>query len=410
MRTERGIVIGLFLASFLIVGLAWNTTGVFFQPLLKEFGWSRAQLSLISSVLYGVGTLSMVPSGWLVDRIEAGIVTGTAAVLCVSALLLASQAHSYAAMLAAYLMLGVSAGGGIVLPTYFVVANWFSDRRGVVMGITTAGASLGGMSLNVIAGLLLPILGWRQTYLVLAMPILFVVFPIVLITIKRRPSAIVDTSPRQRVDHLSGFDLRAAIRTASFWIIAFVQLSYSGTGTAAQVYFISYLIKIGYSAPVAATFFGVSLLFTGAGRLLFGLVADWMGARSATVLAMCTFGAGFLAATAAQKSFFLALTIPLVGIGLGAEGPMIPLLIAECFGLKYFGTITGTLSLAGTAGLILGPVLTGGVAEITGTYRGLFMVFALISAVAGLAAIGCRRLESDRASAQIADTGRAAAT
>ena len=53
-RQERQswlIVAGLFVTNLIVFGGGYNTAGVFFPPLLKEFGWSRTQVSILPSVL-----------------------------------------------------------------------------------------------------------------------------------------------------------------------------------------------------------------------------------------------------------------------------------------------------------------------------------------------------------------------
>ena len=53
-RQEREgwtIVAGLFVALMLVFGSGYHTAGVFFGPLLKHFGWSRAQVSTLPALL-----------------------------------------------------------------------------------------------------------------------------------------------------------------------------------------------------------------------------------------------------------------------------------------------------------------------------------------------------------------------
>ncbi|MGH7864498.1 MAG: MFS transporter, partial [Candidatus Binataceae bacterium] len=139
------IVASLFVTLLLVFGGGYNTFGVFFTPLLNQFGWSRAQLSTLPSALAISAGFAAPLIGWLLDRVEARIVIAIGAALAGVAYLGASQANSYLPMLACYALLGLGVGGATLLPCSLVVANWFKSNRGLALGVTFAGTSIGGM-------------------------------------------------------------------------------------------------------------------------------------------------------------------------------------------------------------------------------------------------------------------------
>ena len=101
---------------FIIFGGGYLTAGVFFTPLLKQFGWGRAQLSTLQGTLAISAGISAPLIGWLLDKVEARIVMAVGAVLAGVAYLLASQVHSFTPMLGAYLLLGVGICAATLLP------------------------------------------------------------------------------------------------------------------------------------------------------------------------------------------------------------------------------------------------------------------------------------------------------
>lgn len=106
-RRQRLIVASLFLTLFLVFGSGFNTAGVFFEPLLRHFGWTRARLSSLQTVL-GLSAGATAPVfGWLLDRVDASAVIASGICLSGAAFLLASRANSYATFMIAYAMLGV---------------------------------------------------------------------------------------------------------------------------------------------------------------------------------------------------------------------------------------------------------------------------------------------------------------
>src|SRR5436309_1417848 len=106
-RRAWTVVGSLFVTLFLVFGSGYNTAGVFFIPLLDQFGWSRAQLSLLQTTLAFAAGLVVLPVGWLLDRVEARLVMVTGAVLTGVGFLLASRADGFRAMVVAHGLVGV---------------------------------------------------------------------------------------------------------------------------------------------------------------------------------------------------------------------------------------------------------------------------------------------------------------
>src|SRR5438128_10704116 len=76
------LVVGsLFVTLFLVFGSGYNTAGVFVIPLVNQFGWSRAQVSLLQTALALSAGLVVPLVGWPPDRPAAWPVIATAAIV-----------------------------------------------------------------------------------------------------------------------------------------------------------------------------------------------------------------------------------------------------------------------------------------------------------------------------------------
>src|SRR5260370_29259986 len=134
------IVASLFLVLFLIAGSGANTFGVFLPTLVKVFAhWSRAKTALLPSALFFSWGATVIPVGWLLDRVEARIVMIVGAVVAGAAFLIASRSNSLAPMIAAYSLLGVGISAGTLTPAPLVIANSFRAPPGLAVGITMFG-------------------------------------------------------------------------------------------------------------------------------------------------------------------------------------------------------------------------------------------------------------------------------
>jgi len=131
-RQERHgwlIVASLFVTMLAIVGSGYATVPVFVPVLLKEFGWSRATVSLLPSVAALTWGILVFPVGWLLDRVEARMVMLMGAAAVGIGFILASRADSFVPMFLRYVMLGVAIAAATITPAAFVIANWFGAPR-----------------------------------------------------------------------------------------------------------------------------------------------------------------------------------------------------------------------------------------------------------------------------------------
>src|SRR5260370_22423309 len=91
--------------------------------------------------------------------------------------IIASLAHSYPVMIAAYLLIGLGIGAATLLPCSMVIANWFGARRGVATGLAMAGTSVGAMVMQLVSYRAIRFPRWRFRSLVLAAPAFAIVRP-----------------------------------------------------------------------------------------------------------------------------------------------------------------------------------------------------------------------------------------
>jgi len=117
------IVAVLFAIGGFIFGGTVSTPGVFFAPLIKEFGWSRARVSSLASAI----TLGTIPGSiaaeFVLERMDARIPITSGAMLTAASLLFASQANSYFPLLLSCFFAGLGVGMATLLPISLVIAR-----------------------------------------------------------------------------------------------------------------------------------------------------------------------------------------------------------------------------------------------------------------------------------------------
>jgi MFS family permease len=386
----------LFVAMLLVFGSGYDTTPTFMPALLKTFGWSRAKTSFIPSLLALSLGLCVIPVGWLLDRVEAKFVMLAGTIAAGGAFLLASHAHSFAEMAAAYLLLGVGIAAGTVMPAAFVVANWFGARRGLAMGITSAGTTTGGMLMNLAAAKVIGAHGLRAAYFVLAVPIFVIVVPLVMLTVRSRPPGAQSMTVAEAGARLEGFETSAAFRTRSFWMIVIAQFCFALAATGVLIHFNQYLIDLHYSAALAATAVSVSFGITTVGKVLMGLFADRITARIALAVSFAIQAVALVLALGAANPWLMALFVLTFGATFAVPLMLIPLLIAESMGLRRYGSISGITAVANTIGAALGPIVSGWIFDFAHSYTIAFEAYIVIYILGAIASWACRPYSLER--------------
>jgi MFS family permease len=385
----------LFATLTFIFGGTIATPGVFFAPLIREFGWSHARVSSLASSL----TLGLVPgsvlAGFLLEKIDLRVPIVAGAALTAGALLCLAASNSYFPLLISYFFVGIGVALSTLLPASMAVANWFQEKRGIAMGVTIAGAAFGGMLMVQVVTAVIRNSGWRAAYVAIALPILLIVIPIVALIIKTRPPGHAPGSEAARAaqlvaSELDGFTLAEAVRTRSFWLVALAGFLFAFTVYGILTQLVVYLLGVGYRPATAAIVLSLTLGFNGVGKVVCGHVADRIGARASLALAFAGIAGGIILLFGSRETGVLAGFLLIYGPVWGAPLVLVPLITIESLGLKHYGALAGFVRASDAAGAVLGPITLGRIFDVTRSYNPAFGL-CIVCAVAGVAAtLGCR--------------------
>ncbi len=407
-RERQGwIIVGaIFVTMFFIWG-GINCGAVFFVPVLKTFGWTRAKLSVAVSIGWITGGAAGPLIGMIADRVNPKKMMIVGATITGLLWLGLSRATTFSEFLAINGLFGICVGASTSIPITLIIAGWFQARRGLAMGIAFSGATLGGAAMTMVASYAIQARGWRFGYLVLALPILLVVVPSILIFIQTTKSADARNTARGRGDAesharvaappmvLPGLELAQARRTRSFWLICVVQ-ALAGLTTGMGAHFIAYLTGIGYTPTLAATAVSLYLIGTTAGTLLGGPLADRAGARVAIIITFAGAATGMLGLLGASHVLALGLNIVAGGFAAGAFAVQMPLVMIESLGVKRLGSMLGITGVFYTFGAFASPIITGRIFDVTGSYAIAITAFMVMLLMCAITMLWVRPLEREQ--------------
>ena len=382
------------LGSALGVGVSYSSVvflsfGVFLKPLVADFGWDRAQLSLAMTFATLIIAASTPALGELVDRFGARRVLFPS-IVAYSLLLgamgaLGDKIWYFYLLFAAVALAGV--GSSSVTYTR-VITSWFDQRRGLALGLAMSGVGLAAAAIPPLAQWMISRVGWRGAYVGFA-GLVLAATPIIALWLKERPAgpsrasgAPVPSSITRDTMRLQGLTVSEARRSRVFWTLGLAFLLAALGIHGVMVHFVPLLTDRGLpaaSAAGAAAMFGFGMLVgrVGSGYLMDHFFAPWVAAAFFAV------GPLFGILLLAGESGMAGVSAFLIGLGAGAEVDAIALLTSRYFGLRHFGGIYGYFYAAFMLGTGLGPAAVGLGFEWTGSYA------APLSVAAGAVALLC---------------------
>jgi OFA family oxalate/formate antiporter-like MFS transporter len=162
-RIVGGLLMNLALGSL----YAWS---VFVAPLEKEFGWKRADTSLVFTWAVVVFAIAFILAGRLQDRLGPFRISLTGCILLTAGFILCMWTSSLTYLIVCFgVLVGIGNGFGYATPIP-VMAKWFPDKRGLAVGLAVAGYGGGSAIFGPLANLwLIPAYGWRSTFVILGL-------------------------------------------------------------------------------------------------------------------------------------------------------------------------------------------------------------------------------------------------
>ncbi len=369
-----------------VIWAAYYSFGVFFKPLINEFGWSRASTSGAFSVASVVMGLVAIAMGKLTDKFGPRIVMSVCSVILGLGFLLMSKIETVWQLYVFYgLILGIGMGGSFV-PLMSTVVKWFSEKRSLMTGIVAAGISIGGFVGPPWANRFIINYGWRTSYIICAAA----VFSAVLIFaqfIRRDPAQVNQMAygetkreePYTRHLPTHAMSFKEAMNTGRFWKVFLMFFCLGFCTFAIMVHLAPHAIDLGLSAPAAASVLATVGLLSMVSRVVMGRVADIIGSKLAFIIGFLLMAGALFFLMPSKIVWILFILAGLFGFANGtcvaSQSPLVALL----FGLNSHGVILGFLSFGFTTGGALGPWLFGVIFDTTQSYQFAFLMCTSVS-------------------------------
>ncbi|MBI4765745.1 MAG: MFS transporter [Deltaproteobacteria bacterium] len=397
------IVIVTNLICMLGFGTWLYSFGVFFKPMMSEFGWTRAMTSLAASLRSIEGGVAGPVVGWAVDRYGARKVIFSGGLVSGLGFCLMPFVNSLVGFYLIYgVLISIGMSAMLYIPAFVVVAKWFSRKLSRALSVLAVGAGLGGLVFAPISAVIIQHYGWRMAFLIIGVVIWVVVLPLTLV-IKEDPQSmglkpdgelekqkesdpenIMLNGNQAKTERASDLTLKQALGSSAFWIISLSFFFQNISHSAVFVHAVPALTDAGISVEKAALAIGYLTTVSIIGRLGLGYLGDFMDKRYLFLISFALMGSGMLVLMNARDMVMVYIFIALFGIGFGSTVPLMAAMRAEYFGRAALGKIQGFMSPVTMFAGAIGPFSAGYLFDKTGTYRTAFLVMGLVTFLGGL--------------------------
>ncbi len=362
--------------------------GVFFKPMLSEFGWTRALTSGAASVLAFMEGLLGIVMGALNDKVGPRVVLTVCGFLLGAGYLLMSQIETAWQF---YLFNGIMVGigmSGIVVPMMSMIARWFVVRRSTMTGIVSTGYGVGALIAPTAANWLISAYDWRMSYKILGGVVLVVVVFAAQI-LKRNPPSMERQvyaeggRAEQKLElETRWFSLQEAVSTRQFWLLIFMFICGGYSYSALSIHIVPYVTDLGISPATAAGILSILGGISIVGNLALGHAGDKIGNRWVFIIGFILIAAVYGMLVPAREVWMLYLLAVVFGIACGGCIASQSPLIAGLFGLRSHGLLFGVAGLGHAIGSALGPLMAGYIFDVTSSYQLAFIISVAVGIIA----------------------------
>ena len=379
------IVVASVIVMAYVPGVVIYGFTAFFEPIVKEFGWSYAQVSWGAS-LRGLEVGILAPLvGYLVDRWGTRKLLFGGIIIVATGVFSLSRIHSLGGYYASFVIISIGMStcvGTVILPT---LANWFKKKIGLAIGLVGIGGGLSGLLVPLVT-MLIDKYEWRPALIIISISMLVVGIPLSLV-IRHKPEPYgyapdgeAGISPGKAVISktigVSQIPTSQVLKTRIFWQLAGVSMCYSIVTGSVMTHIMPYFTSVGISRTFSSTVVLVMALLSIGARIGAGWLGDRVNTKRVYIISFSLMAVGTLFFAYAVQGNMLLISLFILFYGIGSAGNITlrPVILRKYFPGAKFGSILGIADAAMMAGQAGAP-LAGWFYDVGSGYRSIWLIY-----------------------------------
>lgn len=379
-RHRRRVLATLCVTEITSWGVLYYAFPVLAGSISAGTGWSLTALTLAFSAGQLATALVGIPVGRWLDRHGPRWIMTCGSLLAVPSLVVIAAAHSYPVFLVGWLLAGVAMGGVLYPPASAALTRWYGTRRIKALTVLTLVAGLASTVFAPLTAALNDHLGWRHTYLALAVVLAAVTIPAHVWGLRGPWPEPDDAIPGgQAPDRIA--------RSRPFLALTAALTLTALAGYAGVINQVPLLVARGADTSTAVWALGLGGVGQVTARLGYPALARRLGVRARTLLIL-------LAVAATTVLFGLLTSVPVLlgaavvaGMARGVFTLLQSTAITERWGAAHYGRLYGLLSAPLILTVALAPWVGSALADALGGYPTMFIVLGVLAAAAATLAL-----------------------
>lgn len=397
----RPIYYGWIIAATLAItqtiawGILYYSFSVFITSFEQDLNASRATVTGAFSLALLCSGAIAIPVGRRIDLNGARTIMTIGSILATILYFALSRVQSIPMLYFLYAGIGLTMAMTLYEPAFAVAAVWFAQRRTAALAVITFVAGLASTIFLPLAETLRQGYGWRTAIVLLAVLLGATTIPLHALVLRRHPHDLgleVDGAPNaSTTDALQhkpqrSLTLHEALHDRSFWwmVLAFILTTLSTI--AITVHFVPYLLTRNINPATAAQVAGLIGVTQVAGRVIFAPLDRKFPLHLLTALVFALQAVAVLLLLL-PGFYAVLLFVILFGATAGAATLARPALIADHYGAKAYGQISGFVATCLTGARALAPVGAGALYVAFNSYIPVIILVAALTALAILATL-----------------------
>ena len=388
-----------FVVNAILQGVFHWSLAIFFLPISRDLGVSRAAAALPVSMSRLTGVFQSPIFGTLTDRFGPSRVLFLSALIAGLGFILLSRTQSYGLYLFIFVgVIGLGMVSGFDAPTLAAVSKWFNRKRSIALSLTAVGFATGGTFITPIVAFSVGHLGWRDTSLLLGILIWLIVLPLSTRLFSSPESRGLlpdgeeqDSStpfvrrPQEVTQPLHDFNIRDAFATRAYWQLACTLGIRAFVFNTMMIHMVAIMKWKGIDESTAGILIGV-FAFVGIPTALF---MGWLGDK-VPKHKLVSIGDAIASLALIQLAYvriipvWWMISIFVLWSPNQGNWPLSWSILAESFGRKHFGALRGYLVATMQGFSFAAPLFSGWVFDQTQSYQWALIPTVFLTFIAAI--------------------------
>lgn len=377
--------------------------GVFIDPLVKLFGWSRGEIGLAYSLAFIAGLPAVMAAGWLGDRYGAQRLMLVASfVIAAGTVLMGTISQLWQLYIFYSLFVGSLGHAAFTVLLPVTITRWFHRWVGLATGIYWASLGLGPVVFAPLFRWLIETHGWRWTFFTMGI-ILGSTLVLFSLLMRSRPeekgltafgavAAPTAAQPARAASGKSAQGLRAAASRPAVWYLT----TCHHLGCVGHSVILAYVVSMatfqGVPGVSAALILSIISGTSIGSRFIFSVLTEFLGGRRLLTIALVCQSAPILLLFWAHDLWAFYAFAVIFGLGYGGEMVGFPIINRQMFGTSApLASIYSFEMVGASLGMGLGGFLGGWLFDLSGAYTWSIALAAAVGFVALPAALALPR-------------------